>query len=80
MKRIFIKDRTKYPLQLILRQILLKNDTREMSFGVDSGDKMAIGETIKYAVCMIATLPVLCFYPFVQKYFIKGVMIGAVKG
>lgn len=77
---IFIKDRTKYPLQLVLRQILLKNDTREMSFGVDSGDKMAIGETIKYAICMIATLPVLCFYPFVQKYFIKGVMIGAVKG
>ena len=77
---IFLQDRNKYPLQLVLRQILLANDTREMSFGVDSGDKMAIGETIKYAICVIATLPILALYPFLQKYFIKGVMIGAVKG
>lgn len=77
---IFIKDRTKYPLQLVLRQILLANDTREMSFGVDTGDQMAISETIKHAITIIATVPVLCLYPFLQKYFIKGIMIGAVKG
>ena len=77
---IFIKERTKYPLQLVLRQILLANDTREMSFGVDTGDQMAISETIKHAITIIATVPVLCLYPFLQKYFIKGIMIGAVKG
>ena len=77
---IFIKDRNKYPLQLVLRQIILLNTTNEMSFGVDTGDKMAVGETIKHAVSIIATLPILCLYPFLQKYFIKGVMIGAVKG
>lgn len=77
---IFIESREKYPLQLVLRQILLSNDTREMAMGVDSGDKMAIGETIKHAITMIATLPVLCLYPFLQKYFIKGITVGAVKG
>lgn len=77
---IFIESREKYPLQLVLRQILLSNETSEMSFGVDSGDKMAIGETIKHAITMIATLPVLCLYPFLQKYFIKGITVGAVKG
>ena len=77
---IFINDRNKYPLQLVLRQILLTNDTHQMSMGVDSGDKMAIGETIKHAITMIATIPVLCLYPFLQKYFVKGIMVGAVKG
>lgn len=77
---IYINDSTKYPLQLVLRQILLINDTSNMTFGVDSGDQMAISETIKYAVIVIATLPILCVYPFIQKYFVKGVMIGAVKG
>ncbi len=77
---IYINDNDKYPLQLVLRQILLINDTSNMTFGVDSGDQMAISETIKYAVIVIATLPILCVYPFLQKYFVKGVMIGAVKG
>lgn len=77
---IYLQSREKFPLQLILRQILLENNTSEMSFGVDTGDKMAISETIKHAVSVIATVPILCLYPFLQKYFIKGVMIGAVKG
>ncbi len=77
---IYINDNAKYPLQLVLRQILLINDTNNMTFGVDAGDQMAISETIKYAVIVIATLPILCVYPFLQKYFVKGVMIGAVKG
>ena len=42
-------------------------------------DKMT-GESIKYAVVMVATIPILCVYPFVQKYFVKGVMIGSIKG
>lgn len=77
---IFIQDSSKYPLQLVLRQILLINDTSAMTSGVDTGDQLAISETIKYAVIVLATLPILCVYPFLQKYFVKGVMVGAVKG
>ncbi|MBE7032808.1 MAG: carbohydrate ABC transporter permease [Ruminococcaceae bacterium] len=70
----------KWPLQLILRQIIIMNDTDSMMQGVGAGDKEQIGESIKYAVIVIATAPILCVYPFIQKYFVKGVMIGAVKG
>lgn len=77
---IFIKDREKLPLQIILREILIQNDTTSMSSGVSVGDQQAIGESIKNAVIIVATVPILCIYPFLQKYFVKGVMIGAVKG
>jgi len=77
---IFIKDRNKYPLQLVLRQILITGNTSEMSLQADAGSKLALSETLKHAVSMIATIPILCLYPFLQKYFVKGVMIGAVKG
>lgn len=70
----------KWPLQLILRQILIQNDTDSMLHGVNAGDKEQVGESIKYAIIVIATAPILCVYPFIQKYFVKGVMIGAVKG
>ncbi len=76
---IFITDRTKYPLQVILREILIINSTSEMTAGV-AGDTVAIAESIKYATIMVSTIPILLVYPFVQKYFVKGVMIGAVKG
>ena len=51
-----------------------------MTQGVDNSETWAAGEAIKYAVIIIATLPILCVYPFLQKFFVKGVMIGAVKG
>lgn len=77
---IFLKDRGLFPLQLVLREILIANSTDTMSAGASSADQFKIGETIKYATIMVATVPILCVYPFVQKYFVKGVMIGAVKG
>ncbi len=77
---IFIRDRTKQPLQLVLREILVANDTSSMTTGSQAGTEVALGETIKYATMVVATVPILCVYPFMQKYFIKGVMIGAVKG
>lgn len=77
---IFLKDRDLFPLQLVLREILIANSTDTMSAGASSADQFKIGETIKYATIMVATVPILCVYPFVQKYFVKGVMIGAVKG
>ncbi|WP_284638579.1 carbohydrate ABC transporter permease [Paenibacillus silviterrae] len=77
---IFIKDRELFPLQLTLREILIANSTDSMTQGADAGDRFQIGETIKYATIMVATVPILCVYPFVQKYFVKGVMVGALKG
>jgi putative aldouronate transport system permease protein len=77
---IFLKDRQLFPLQLTLREILLANQTDSMAAGASAGDQFQIGETIKYATIMVATVPILCVYPFVQKYFVKGVMIGALKG
>ncbi|MCK9478209.1 MAG: carbohydrate ABC transporter permease [Firmicutes bacterium] len=77
---IFLNDSKKYPLQLVLRGILLINDTATMTQGVSNTETWAAGEAVKYAVIVIATLPILCAYPFLQKYFVKGVMIGAVKG
>lgn len=76
---MYIRSRTKYPLQLILREILLANSAQTMAGG-SVGDQYMIGESIKYATIMVATLPIMCLYPFIQKYFVKGVMIGAVKG
>ena len=77
---IFLNDKGLFPLQLVLREILIQNDTASMTLGTGTVDGLAIAETIKYAVIIVATLPILCIYPFLQKYFVKGVMIGAVKG
>ncbi|OWA37686.1 sugar ABC transporter permease [Saccharibacillus sp. O16] len=76
---LYIRDRDLYPLQLVLREILIQNSTDSMTTGAATGDREAIGESIKYATIMIATLPILFIYPFLQKYFVKGVMIGAIK-
>ncbi|MDX8045544.1 carbohydrate ABC transporter permease [Gracilibacillus sp. S3-1-1] len=77
---IFLQDRELFPVQLILREILIANDTSSMTSGVSAVDAMPIGETVKYATIIVATLPILCLYPFLQKYFVKGVMIGGIKG
>ncbi len=74
---VFLRDREKYPLQLILREILIANDMSAMETTVDD---VGIGESIKYATILVATLPILMVYPFLQRYFVKGVMIGAIKG
>lgn len=77
---LYIDDRNKYPLQLLLREILIERDSGEMGQTVIDSDKQAVSEVLKYAVMVVSTLPVLCIYPLIQKYFTKGVMIGAVKG
>ncbi len=74
-----IRDRNLYPLQIILREILMSNDVTSMTAGTSVSDTEAVGMTIKYATIMVATVPILCVYPFLQKYFTKGAMIGAVK-
>lgn len=76
---IYLSSRSKFPLQLILREILIANNTEAM-VGSGTQDQESIAETVKYATIVAATLPILCIYPFLQKHFTKGVMIGAVKG
>ena len=74
---IYVTDAKFYPLQLILRDILISGQSVDPS----SLELMReIARTIKYGVIIVSSLPVLCLYPFVQKYFIKGIMIGSVKG
>jgi putative aldouronate transport system permease protein len=76
---LFIRNREWYPLQIVLREILITNSTESMTTGASAGDVMPIGETIKYATIIVATVPILFIYPFLQRYFVKGVMIGAIK-
>ncbi|WP_178019512.1 carbohydrate ABC transporter permease [uncultured Paenibacillus sp.] len=77
---VFIKSRELFPLQLVLREILISNSTDSMSIGASAGDRFQIGETIKYATIIVATFPIMCVYPFLQRYFVKGVMVGSLKG
>lgn len=76
---IYIQDATKFPLQLVLRGILIQNDTSQMTMAVGDTSRANISETIKYATIIVATIPILAVYPFLQKYFVKGTMLGAVK-
>ena len=79
---IYLSDKDKWPLQLFLRQILVNADLSAVDGG-DSSDmarRAMRAETIKYAVCVLASIPMLVIYPFIQRYFVKGVMIGSVKG
>lgn len=76
---LYLQSRQKYPLQLILREILLQNDTSTMT-GPGGADTIGMSDTVKYAVIIVSTLPILALYPFLQRFFVKGVMVGAVKG
>lgn len=86
---LYLRKSELYPLQLILRNILISNEMALTQMTIEGADaeamaaavqKANMAETMKYALIFIAAAPMLCAYPFVQKYFIKGVMIGAVKG
>lgn len=77
---IYLKDRAAFPLQLVLREILINSSTENMTMEYVTGQRMALTVIIKYATVMVATVPILILYPFLQKYFVKGVMIGAIKG
>lgn len=79
---IYLRNRKLYPLQLVLREILITNSTMaELEFLSAQDDEVEpIAINVKYAIITVATLPILCIYPVLQKYFVKGVMIGAIKG
>ncbi|MDL2231990.1 carbohydrate ABC transporter permease [Ruminococcaceae bacterium OttesenSCG-928-L11] len=81
---IYVSKREYQPLQMVLREILIQNSATQMAFDESMMEELLrrerYAELIKYGVIVVASLPILCVYPFVQKYFEKGVMIGAVKG
>lgn len=78
---IYLQSKQLFPLQIFLRDILLLSQTEQIgSNSVGMGDKIKMAEGIKYSVIVVSSVPVLVLYPMAQKYFVKGVMIGAVKG
>ena len=83
---IYLRTRTKFPLQLILREILItatdtaKNSGNTIDSSSISGDLTLYKQLIKYCTIVVSTVPMFIFYPFIQKYFESGVMIGAIKG
>ncbi|CAM3229332.1 carbohydrate ABC transporter permease [Filibacter tadaridae] len=79
---IYLQDQDKFPLQLILRQILIQGQTDDMIKATSESflaQQLSV-EGLKYAVLIVANLPMLMLYPFLQRYFVKGVMIGSLKG
>lgn len=79
---MYLNTRSKMPLQIVLREILIMNQIDYSTVGdpeliLKMGN---LGDVLKYALIVVSTVPILCVYPFVQKYFVKGVMIGSIKG
>ena len=77
---IYITDREKYPLQMVLRELLMQSKMDEMMDTDGAVTQQMLAESLKYAVMVVASVPVLLLYPFLQRYFVKGVMVGAIKG
>ncbi|MBR5380171.1 MAG: carbohydrate ABC transporter permease [Clostridia bacterium] len=79
---LYLNDRSRYTLQVFLREILIKNDLGDMGAGSESSsvEMTLLYESLKFAVIVVATLPMMLFYPFMQRYFVKGVMMGSIKG
>jgi putative aldouronate transport system permease protein len=78
---IFLKDRELFPLQLILREILIEQDVGNMGQAVDVGQTGAdlYKLLVQYCTIIVATAPILFAYPFLQKYFVEGIMLGSIK-
>ena len=79
---LYLKDRSLYPLQLVLRSILIQNqiDPSMVTSEEDLVARQGLADLLKYSLIVVATAPMLVIYPFVQKHFVKGVMIGSIKG
>ncbi len=77
---LFLKEKELWPLQLVLREILLDNNTDSMMGSVAQAGQERYRMLVKYCTIIVATVPILIVYPFVQRYFVSGMMIGSVKG
>ena len=76
---VYLNDQNLYPLQMHLRKILIQFNQNEMLEQLTQG-RDVVGQSVRYATIIVSTVPILLIYPFLQKYFVKGVMLGAVKG
>lgn len=77
MPKIYLRDVSKYPLQLFVRDILAFDAT---GGAVEDANALFLKTLVKYSVIVVSVVPVLCIYPFVQKYFVNGIMLGSIKG
>ena len=82
---IYLTSESKYPLQIFLRQIVMQSAMQEMELAARGTESMILGatytgESIKAATLVLSTVPILGAYPFLQRYFVKGIMVGAIKG
>ncbi len=79
---LYLTKKELFPLQIILREILIQNTvTNEMLLDSDSATQnIALVDLLKFSLIMVACIPVWCIYPFVQKFFVKGIMVGSIKG
>jgi putative aldouronate transport system permease protein len=76
---LYLRTRSKFPLQIILREILIYNNKTLTSGQGVYEDTQAVSESVKYALIVVSTVPILCLYPYLQKHFVKGIMIGSIK-
>ena len=76
---LYLRDNALYPLQIVLRNVLVHSGGDQMA-GDNTFASQYLAQTVKYAVIMVATIPIILVYPFIQKYFVKGIMIGSIKG
>lgn len=76
---IYLMDRSKWPIQMFLREVLINNSQKSLESGAKAS-AISLQILVKYAIIIVATIPILCIYPFMQRFFVKGVMIGAIKG
>lgn len=77
---LYLSTREKFPLQIFLREILLLSQVQDLVDTQGFTEQVMQGEGIKYSLIIVASVPVLMVYPFIQKHFVKGVMLGAIKG
>ncbi|MGI6671772.1 MAG: carbohydrate ABC transporter permease [Christensenellales bacterium] len=77
---LYISSPTKYPLQLVLRQVLILGEDSEIVSGLDAGMDVAAAMMIKYSLIVVSTAPIMILYPFLQRFFVKGIMVGSIKG
>ena len=77
---IYLSQKSLYPIQVLLRNIVIANETQEYIAETASSSMEIISTTIKYGVVMVVIAPILCIYPFAQKYFVKGMLVGSLKG
>ncbi|NJP40388.1 carbohydrate ABC transporter permease [Oscillospiraceae bacterium HV4-5-C5C] len=82
---IYLKDDNQMPLQMVLRDLIviqsaMSSSTEAATVGGDAAAQVYLVESMRYAIIIVSTLPIMCIYPFLQKYFAKGIMIGSVKG